>query len=150
MFSWLTSISSSILLYIIAGLLTTTLLFGGLCWYLKGVEDQDKAALGVAQEANKTLDKSLLDKAASCDVTDQALAKYQSDTSAIVESKTSTISAINAIPKKPVKATTQQANTNVPDQTDVVDIDQHLPQSLIDLLQQSSSTVQGSVTNNAR
>lgn len=144
MFSWLTSISSSILLYIIAALLTTTVLFGGLFWYSKGQADKYEAQVQVAQDANKTLDKSLMDKTASCDVTDKALAAYQVSSANIVDVKNKKVNAIDALPHK------QAATKAQTDETDVVDIDWKLPESLRSLLQQSSSAVQGSVTNNSR
>jgi len=150
MLSWFTSISSSILLYIIAALVASTLLFGGLFWYSKTQADKFEAQVQVAQDANKTLDKSLIDKTASCDVTDKALAAYQTATATIVDVKDKKLNAIDALPKKPVKATTQQANTNVQDETDVVDIDGKLPSSLLTILQQSSSAVQGSVGGDAK
>lgn len=144
MLNFLTSISSSILLYIIAGLLTTTLLFGGLCWYLKGVADQDKASLGVAQDANKTLENSLDLKTKSCEATDKQLAEYQTSKASVEEAKNAKVSAIDALPRKQV---TVKANTN---EKDVVDIDGALPSDLVILLKQSNSAVKGSVSINAK
>jgi len=141
--SFITSLSSSVYLYIIAGLLTLVVVFGGLSWYLKGVADENKAALGVAVSANSTLKDSLDKKIQSCDITDKQLAEYQSQTITIVNDKNSKLSAIDALPSKQVVKTTSSKVKQ--DETDVVDLDGKLPSSLIDLLQQSSSVVKGSV-----
>lgn len=143
MFSFISSLSSSVYLYIIAGLLTLVVVFGGLSWYLKGVADENKAALGVAVSANSTLQNSLDKKIESCDITDKQLAEYQAQTNTIVQDKNKSLSAIDAIPSKQVvKTTSSKVQT---DETDVVDLDSRLPSSLIDILQQSSSVVKGSV-----
>ena len=143
MFSFLSGLSSSIYLYVIAALLAMTVLFGGLSWYLKGVADENKAALVVAVSANNTLQISLDKKTQSCDITDKQLADYMSQTSVIVQDKNTKLSAIDALPSKQVVKTTSSKVKQ--DETDVVDLDGKLPSSLIDLLHQSSSVVQGSV-----
>lgn len=148
MLSFITSLSSTVYLYVIAALLALVVVFGGLSWYLKGVADKNQAALKVAQDANSTLSISLDKKTQSCDITDKQLAEYQTQTNTIVVEKNSKLSAIDALPNKstPVAKTTstkvQQDETDV-----VVNLDAKLPQSLIDLLQQSSGAVQGSVTS---
>lgn len=144
--SFLSSLSSSIYLYIIAGLLTLVVVFGGLSWYLKGVADEKSAKLKVAQDANSTLQESLDKKIQSCDITDKQLAEYMSQTNTIVVEKNTKLSAIDMLPSQPpfkqvVKTTSPKVQR---DETDVVDLDGKLPSSLISLLQQSSSAVQGS------
>jgi len=143
MFNFLTSLSSTIYLYIIAGLLTLVVVFGGLSWYLKGVADKSSAELKVAKSANSTLQESLDKKTQSCDITDKQLAEYQSQTNIVVIEKNTKLSAIDALPSKPVVKTTSSKVQQ--DETDVVDLDGKLPSSLIDLLQQSSGAVKGSV-----
>lgn len=139
MFSFISSLSSSVYLYIIAGLLTLVVVFGGLSWYLKGVADENKAALGVAVSANSKLQNSLDKKIESCDITDKQLADYMSKISVIVQDKNKSLLAIDALPRK------QKVVEATKDEADFVDIDGKLPSSLIGLLQQSSNTVKGSV-----
>lgn len=139
MMSFLTSLSSSIYLYIIASLLTLVVVFGGLSWYLKGVADQKSAELKVAQSANSTLQESLDKKTQSCDITDKQLAKYQSQTNTIVIEKNSKLSAIDALPSTPRQVKVKSNESNV------AGIDDLLPPDLIGLLKQSSGVVKGSV-----
>lgn len=138
--SFLTSLSSSIYLYIIAGLLTLVVVFGGLSYYFKGVADEKSAELKVAQSANSTLQESLDKKTQSCDITDKQLAEYQSQTNTIVIEKNTKLSAIDALPSTPRQVKVKSNESNV------AGIDDLLPPDLIGLLKQSSAVVKGSTT----
>ena len=137
--SFLSGFSSSIYLYIIAGLLTLVVVFGGLSWYLKGVADKNSAELKVAQYANSTLKDSLDKKIESCDITDKQLVEYQSKTNTIVIEKNTKLSAIDALPSTPRQIKVKSNESNV------AGIDDLLPPDLVSLLKQSSGAVQGSV-----
>lgn len=138
--SFLTSLSSSIYLYIIAGLLTLVVVFGGLSWHLKGVADEYKAELGVAVDANSTLQESLVNKEKSCEITDKLLSEYQAEKNEIVDKKNDTLSAIDRLPSTP-RQTTVKSN-----EKSVAGIDDTLPNELISLLQSSSVQDSGSTT----
>lgn len=139
MFNLIPSLASTTYLYIIAGLLTLVVVFGGLSWYLKGVADEKSAELKVVQSANSTLQESLDKKIESCDITDKQLAEYQSQTNTIVIEKNTKLSAIDALPSTPRQVKVKSNESNV------AGIDDLLPPDLVSLLKQSSSAVQGSI-----
>lgn len=148
MFNFLTSLTSKAYLYIIAILLAISLLTSGLLYWQIGKTSEAKAALEVATQANSTLENSLNLKTQSCDITDKMLAEYQAKSKAVINLEATNISAIDALPNKSVAPTANKSNSQVKvgnDEKDVVNLDAKLPQSLIDILQQSSSTVKASV-----
>ena len=146
MFSFLTGLTSQVYLYIIAALLAISLLTSGLLYWQIGKTSEAESALGVATQANFTLENSLNLKTQSCDITDKMLAEYQDKAKNIIELESTNISAIDALPsKQPTKTVVNSPTKAKTDESNVVNLDDRLPDSLVSLLKQSSSAVQGSV-----
>lgn len=129
MFSFLTSLSSKVYLYIIASLLSMSLLFGGLLYREIGKTSAAESALDSVVQTNSDLQNLIETQEKSCELTDKLLAQYQSEKSGEEENKNDKLSSLDKIPS----STTVKSN-----ESNVVNIDGKLPSELIRLLGEDS------------
>jgi len=141
---------NSIWLYAVAALLATTLLFGGLLYREIGKTAEAEQALATVIDANTSLQKSLDLKDSSCKIDDTISTERQEEKALSDKAKDSELSAIDNIPisiKTPLTPLpTSQGITN---ESNVVDIDGKLPESLRLLLSQSYNRAKGRVSDTA-
>lgn len=135
MFSFLSGLSSTIYLYIIAALLAMTLLFGGLLYREIGKTSAAESALETVVKTNSDLQNLIKTQEKSCELTDKLLAQYQTDKSLEEETKNDKLSSLDKIPSSP----TVKSN-----ESNVVNIDGKLPSELIRLLGEDSLQDTGS------
>ena len=135
MFNFLTSLSSTIYLYIIAALLAMTVLFGGLLYREIGKTSVAESALDSVVQTNSDLQNLIQTQEKSCELTDKLLAQYQTDKSFEEETKNDKLSSLDKIPS----STTVKSN-----ESNVVNIDGKLPSELIRLLGEDSVQDTGS------
>lgn len=142
MFSFISSLSSSAYLYIIATLLSMTVLFGGLLYWQIGKTSEAESALVVAINANTDLQKSLNLKDLSCKIDDSISTERTEEKQASDTVKDKEIASIDELPvkiKAPLVAipTNQASVQALSNENNTVDIDNELPADLVRLLSQS-------------
>lgn len=135
--------------------LFVSLSFNCLFGYLSYKFYSDKAVienqLEVAVDANKSLEASFNKKDQACKIADVIAAEYQEENQDIIGKKDQDLRDVDkiiSVPKKAINAVKSTKNTDVKAtedsanaQIDVVDIDGHLPDSLVRVLSQNCERV---------
>lgn len=135
---------NSIMLYIILGLSISTLGFGYLSYRFHGDREVAIYALKESKETIAEYEKSLNLKHLSCEISDKVTNEYQTEKQAQQNKVETTISKIDALPKK-----TPTINA-VGNQHEEIDIDSALPNSIKQLLSESCLPDEGEICTNAR
>jgi len=149
MFSFISSLSSSVYLYIIATLLSISLVTSGLLYWQIGKTADAEAALVSAINANTSLQKSLNLRDLSCKVDDAIATEYQIEKTIINQEKDKELASIDKLPSKPVQAPSTKAVSNE-SKSNVVNIDDALPDDLTRLLTESYNRVSGHSDSSSR
>lgn len=117
MFSFLTSLSSSIYLYVIAALLSMSVLFGGLLYGEIGKTAEAESALVSAIDANTNLQNSLNQKGLSCKLDDKAVVELHAvnDTAQeVVDDVSTQLQSHASVKKSPIVNAVQPSPVQLP------------------------------------
>ena len=135
------SLFNSITFYIILGLSISTLGFGYLSYSLSNDKAIAIYALKESKEAIAEYEKSLNLKYLSCEISDKVTNEYQTEKQVQQNKVQSTVSKIDALPKRATAQVKQDAE---------IDIDSKLPVDLQRMLSESCLPDEGPVCTNAR
>lgn len=135
--------------FIIALLVSISLncLFGYLSYSFYGDKTQAEQAFKTADEANKSLEDSLVNKETACKATDSIVAEYQAEKQEIVGDKQTALNDLDKIvslPKKEKKVVNEVLNAQqTKEQSSIASLDDSLPADVVSLLSESCSKVRG-------
>lgn len=124
-------------------------LFGYLSYKFHADASKAEQALGVAVEANKGLEKSILLQDTACKIADSVSTENQKDQKEVEQLRQKALDRIDKLPSasNPTRSENKDQNN---EENPYVNLDGKLPDSLVELLQSSYHSLQGQGASDAR